>query len=194
MRYTKDWNYRTIHLHASGAVAHFEHLPGWVIPCIYALIALAMSWPLPRYFSLQVPYGGGDDFQFMWNMWWFRQAFENGTNPFHTSMLYYPYGVSLAFSTLVALSSAVSVPLQWAGFGLVTCYNLLLLLSSIIGAWAMWALARRLTGSSLAGFVAGLIYGWSPYHSAHVIGHLNLSSHQWVPVYVLAVLHTIDSV
>jgi hypothetical protein len=162
--------------------------------CVYTLIALAMSWPLPRYISTHIPYGGGDDYQFMWNMWWFRQVLESGTNPFSTWMLYYPYGVPLVFSTLVSLGSAATIPLQWVGVDLITCYNLLLLLSSIVGAWTMWALARRLTGSSLAAFVAGLIYGWSPYHSSHVIGHLNLASHHWLPLYVLATMCLLDSV
>ncbi len=161
---------------------------------IYTLIALAMSWPLPRFINTHVPYGGGDDFQYMWNMWWFRQALQSGTNPFQTSLLYYPYGVNLAFSTQVPLVSAFTVPLQWLGVNLVACYNVAILLSSVIAAWAMWALARRLTGSSLAGFVAGIVYGWSPYHSSHLVGHLNLASHQWLPVYVLAILCLLDSV
>ena len=74
--------------------------------CVYTLIALAMSWPLPRYLSTHIPYGGGDDYQFMWNMWWFRQALPSGTNPFSTPLLYYPYGAPLVFSTLVPLGSA----------------------------------------------------------------------------------------
>jgi hypothetical protein len=128
-------------------------LSGWSMFGIYTLIALAMSWPLPRFINTHVPYGGGDDFQYMWNMWWFRQALQSGTNPFQTSLLYYPYGVNLAFSTQVPLVSAFTVPLQWLGVNLVACYNVAILLSSVIAAWAMWALARRLTGSSLADFV-----------------------------------------
>ena len=33
-----------------------------------------------------------------------------------------------------------------------------------------------------------------PYHSSHVIGHLNLASHQWLPLYVLATLCLLDSI
>jgi len=68
------------------------------------------------------------------------------------------------------------------------------LASAATGAWATWALARRATGSSLAAFVAGIVYGWSPYHQARIVaGHLNLASYQWLPLYVLALLRTIDA-
>lgn len=161
------------------------------IPAAYTLIALLMTWPLPRHFGSRVPWGG-DAPQFLWNLWWLRRAAEPGVGLLYTDLLYHPVGVSLAFTALVPLESALTVPLQWAGLNLIACYNLLLLLSSILGAWATWALARRLTGSSAAAFAAGFIYGWSPYHSAHLMGHLNLASHQWLPLYVLALLRAVD--
>ena len=162
------------------------------VPGAYALIALATFWPLPFALGRRVPYGG-DALLFLWNLWWFRQAAEAGISPFETGLLYHPYGVSTVFTTLAPLASALSVPLQWAGLGLVASYNLLHLLSSVAGAWAMWALARRLTGSSGAAFVAGFVYGWSPYHTARVAaGHLNLASHQWLPVYALALIRLVD--
>lgn len=161
------------------------------IPAAYTAIALLLLWPLPLHFATRVPFGG-DAPQYIWNLWWLRQATTPGVGLLYTNVLYHPIGVSLAFTTLVPLLSALTVPLQWAGLSLVACYNLLLLLSSVLGAWAMWALARRLTGSPAAAFVAGLVYGWSPYHSAHLMGHLNLASHQWLPLYVLALLRAVD--
>ncbi len=159
----------------------------------YSLIALAMAWPLPRHLGTNIP-AGGDALLFLWDLWWFRRAADGGTSPFHTDLLYYPHGTSTVFTTLASLESAIGVPLQWLGLGPVACYNLLLLASAATGAWATWALARRATGSSLAAFVAGIVYGWSPYHQARLVGgHLNLASHQWLPLYILALLETIDA-
>ena len=171
-------------------------LARWQGPLIllaYGLIALAMAWPLPRHLGTQIP-AGGDALLFLWDLWWFRRAADGGTSPFHTALLYYPNGTSTVFTTLAALESAIGVPGQWLGLGPVACYNLLLLASAATGAWAVWALARRATGSSLAAFVAGLAYGWSPYHQARLVGgHLNLASHQWLPLYILALLRAIDA-
>ena len=177
-------------LHRRAAYAHWLRILR--IPLAYTLIALIMSWPLPRYLTSEIPYGG-DAFKYLWNLWWLRRTVEIGTGLFHTSLLYHPYGAPTVFSTPTLLLDVLTLPLQWAGVSLVACYNLLILLSSIVGGWATWALARRLTGSSAAGFIAGLIYGWSPYHSAHVMGHLNLASHEWLPLFMLALLRTVDS-
>lgn len=159
----------------------------------YSLIALAMAWPLPRHLGTYIP-AGGDALLFLWDLWWFRQAADGGISPFRTDLLYYPNGTSTAFTTLAPLESAISVPFQWLGLSPIVCYNLLLLASAATGAWTVWALARRATGSSLAAFVAGLVYGWSPYHQARLVGgHLNLASHQWLPLYILALVRTIDA-
>ncbi len=165
-----------------------------IVPLAYLLLTVAMAWPLPLHLATHVP-SGGDALLFLWDLWWFRQAAEAGTSPFHTTLLYHPFGVTTVFTTLASLESAIAVPLQWLGLGPVACYNLLLLFSSAAGAWGTWALARRITGSSAAAFVAGVAYGWSPYHAARVVGgHLNLASHQWLPLYILGVLGTLDAV
>lgn len=164
-----------------------------LVPLAYGVMALALAWPLPRHLGTHIP-AGGDALLFLWDLWWFRRAADGGTSPFHTDLLYYPHGTSTVFTTLASLESAISVPFQWLGLGPVACYNLLLLASAATGAWATWALARRATGSSLAAFVAGIVYGWSPYHQARFVGgHLNLASHQWLPLYILALLQTIDA-
>ncbi len=165
-----------------------------VVPVAYLALTLVMAWPLPLNLTTQVP-AGGDALLFLWDIWWFREAADAGTSPFHTTMLYHPNGVSTVFTTLASLESALTVPLQWLGLSPVVCLNLLLLGSSLAGALAAFALARRITGSALAAFIAGGIYGWSPYHSARVSGgHLNLASHQWLPLYILGMIGLIDTV
>ena len=173
--------------------AHTARWQAAAVPLAYLLLTVAMAWPLPLHLATHVP-SGGDALLFLWDLWWFRQSADLGMSPFHSTMLYYPNGVSTVFTTLASLESAIAVPLQWLGLSPVACYNLLLLFSSAAGAWATWALARRITGSAAAAFVAGVIYGWSPYHQARVGGgHLNLASHQWIPLYILGVLGLLDT-
>ena len=41
-------------------------------------------------------------------------------------------------------------------------------------------------------FIAGLIYAFSPYHFAHLLGHLQLIALQWIPFYILCLLRGLD--
>ena len=43
-----------------------------------------------------------------------------------------------------------------------------------------------------AAFIAGLIYAFSPYHFAHLLGHLQLIALQWIPFYILYLLRGLD--
>jgi hypothetical protein len=43
-----------------------------------------------------------------------------------------------------------------------------------------------------AACIAGLVYAFSPYHFAHLLGHLQLIALQWIPFYVLYLLRALD--
>ena len=62
----------------------------------------------------------------------------------------------------------------------------------MLAGYATYLLVRHLTGMRAAAFVAGLIFAFCPYHFAHLLGQLNLVSLQWIPFYVLALLHAWD--
>ena len=51
-----------------------------------------------------------------------------------------------------------------------------------------YLLARYLTGSPWAAWVAGLIVSFCPYHLSRALGHLNLVSIEWMPLYILCLL------
>jgi hypothetical protein len=46
--------------------------------------------------------------------------------------------------------------------------------------------------AQLAAFVGGAIFTFSPYHMAHLLGHMQLISLEWIPFYALFVLVQID--
>lgn len=43
----------------------------------------------------------------------------------------------------------------------------------------------------VAPFVAGLVYTLSPFHMAHLLGHMQVMSLQWMPFYILALLRSL---
>ncbi len=164
----------------------------WGPPAGYILVALAATWPLATHLRGWVP-GLGDWGQNMWALWWTRQALlVLGQSPFFTNYLFYPQGVTLLFHPVDISDGLLVMPL-WGLLGGDVCYNLLILLSFGLGGWGAYLLALQLTGQRWAGFVAGLVFALSPYHFLRIqLGHLNLSTLQWIPFYALFLLRFVQ--
>lgn len=159
----------------------------------FTILTFFFTYPIPLRLFTEVP-GGGDAWQHIWNLWWVKEALVNlQTNPYHTNLLYYPQGVNLYLHTLVLTAGLTSLPLQLVGFNLIATYNLILLSTFVLSGYAMFLLCHYLTGNRWASFVGGLVFAFSPYHFAHMFGHMNLASLQWMPFYVLLLLKTLDS-
>jgi hypothetical protein len=157
------------------------------------LLTVLLTWPVAAKLSSEVP-GGGDAWQHIWNLWWVKEALLNlHTNPYHTNLLYYPDGVSLYLHTLVFTAGLIGIPLQLLGLNLIATYNLILLSSFVLAGYGAYLLCYYLTRSRWASFAGGLVFTFAPYHFAHMFGHMNLVSLQWIPFYVLALLKTIDA-
>ena len=164
----------------------------WVV-LAYAVLTIVMTWPITANLTTQVP-GGGDAWQHIWNLWWAKVSLLDLANPYHTDLLYYPQGVNLYFHTLVLSAGLIGIPLQLAGLNLITTYNLVLLSTYVLAGWGAFLLCRYLTRNDWAAFVGGLVFAFAPYHSAHLFGHMNLASLQWIPFYVLFLLKAVDGV
>ena len=161
----------------------------------YAALTVLMTWPLPSELGTEV-IGGGDAWQNIWNLWWVRESLLGAggpQNPYFTDLLYYPDGVGLYLHTLAFTAGLMGIPLQLVGFDLVTTYNIVLLLTSVLGGYGAFLLCHYVTGSRWGSFVGGVVFAFSPYHSAHLYGHMNLASLQWIPFYGLALLKAIDA-
>lgn len=171
-----------------------------VIGAYAALTALA-TYPLVRQFGRSIP-GGGDAWQFYWNLWWVKRAIVDlHTSPYFTPDLYFPYGASLYFHTLNLLPSALAVPIVSA-FGLAAAYNTLVFVSFVLSGYSVYRLALYVLrvhgedawtdplGVRLAAFAAGVMFAFSSYRFVHLLGHLDLLSTWWLPLFVLCLLKT----
>lgn len=172
------------HTGAGLAVALRRHLPTLAL---YLLIALAMTFPLVLHFGSALPGDGKDAWQNYWDYWWLRTALAAGQNPYHTPLLYAPYGVPLYLHTLNPFNGLITLPIQLA-FGLTAAYNSVVILSLTLAAFFASLLVTHVSGSRRAGFVGGVIYAFGSYHLAHLLGHANLIASEWLPAYILALL------
>ncbi len=183
----------------------------WVALLLYTLLTAAMTWPLALALTSTIPGDSFDGWQNFWNLWWVKIALvERQTTPFVTDMLYAPTGVGLYFHTLNPFNGLATLPVQLAG-GLYLAYNAVVWLSWVLGGYGVFLLTlwvmragfefgvgRSGTQSQIpnlnsqpsyvAAFVAGLIFTFAPFHMAHLLGHMQVMSLQWMPFYILYLL------
>lgn len=155
----------------------------------YVLITVAMTWPLaatlrgPHYLTV----GAYDDFENVWSFWWLHHALADlHTWPFHTDLLYHPFGSELALHALSPLISTLSVPIT----GLTspeTAFNLALLAAWVFSPFSMYLLLNYLVADWRAAFVGGCVLAYSSVRFFHLT-LTNLISWQFFPLYVLLLI------
>ncbi len=168
------------------------------IALAYVLLTLILTYPTVAYFLSAIPGDSFDGWQNFWNLWWIRQAvLREHRHPFFTDMLYHPTGVSLLFHTLNPFNGVTSLPVQLAA-GLFAAYNAIVFFSFAIGGLGSYLLTRytlrhtREPARTWAAFLAGVVYTFSPFHFAHLLGHMQVFSLEWIPFYVLYFWRGVD--
>jgi len=167
---------------------HGRLAPAALALLAYLVLTLAFTYPLAVEFARAIPGDAFDGWQNLWNLWWVKIALvDRHTHPYFTDLLYAPTGVSLLFHTLNPFNGATSLPIQLA-WGLLPAYNSVVLFSFTLGGLGACLLARRVLGRRagwLPAFGTGLIFTFSPFHIAHLLGHLQVISLEWIPFYAL---------
>jgi len=167
----------------------------------YFFLTGIMTWPAILHLTDAIPGDGFDGWQNYWNLWWVKQALlVEGANPFFTDYLYPPYGVSLLFHTLNIFNGLWTLPIQ-LNFGLAVAYHSVVFLSFGLAGYGAYLLSlytlTRLFPSAahlrLAAFAGGTVFTMSPFHLAHLLGHMQVFSMIWLPFYVLWLLRTLDT-
>lgn len=162
-----------------------------------------------------------DEYTFLWNTWWFRYSLLNlGQSPLHTDYIFYPLGVSLALYTYNLFNALLSLPLQ-PFLPLPAISNLTFLVSTVLSGYGTFLLVdslirrvqrpatespqpfveepRNLDGSLRgirygAAFLSGLIYAFGSYRMVYAaIGHYDMWSTAWIPLYLLFLMRTIHA-
>ncbi|MGZ4947086.1 MAG: hypothetical protein ACXV5N_11975 [Halobacteriota archaeon] len=166
-----------------------RHRVGAIVLVLYVILTIIFTYPVA--FSVNTfPGHGGDGYWFLWDLWAFKNAVFTHTNPLFTPYIFYPVGVSLAFSTTSFFNAALSVPLQLI-WDLPHAYTFLWLMSFVLSGYGAFLLLRYLGVSTKVAFISGLIFMFSPYRFAHGMGQLNMMTTEWIPFYALFFLKTL---
>ena len=151
---------------------------------VFAGLAVLQSWPLARQLAGSLPGPQEDNFQFLWNFWWMREAMSTGASAFRTPYLFAPWGVDLTVNTHAALPAFVGATV-FGRLGIVAALNSVTLITLGLNGWLAYILARRFTPDRGAALLGGVIFGTCAYISARLLGHFNLTSAFVLPLFVL---------
>ncbi len=151
----------------------------WGPPLFYAVVTLAMTWPLVTHLQTAVMGGVGDNWFCVWLIDWVQYALGHGRNPIFVSWMNSPDGWNLAYTDVMAAQVLPALAVSWLG-GPVLAYNVLLLSSFVLSGWVVHRWVWRLTGDASAALLAGMLFAFAPYRLAHAYGHLPLMGTQWL--------------
>ena len=153
---------------------------------VFAIVAVALYWPVGPFDTSHMPDGGyADPAQMVWFLDWTSFALGHWLNVFHTSFIDYPTGVDLANNTSVPFLGLLAAPVTLL-VGPVASFNFLLRLALFSSATSMFVVLRTCCRRVGAAFVGGLVYGFGPYltSQAQSDAHLNLAFGPLPPVII----------
>ncbi|MFN8532730.1 MAG: hypothetical protein U0556_04210 [Dehalococcoidia bacterium] len=143
-------------------------------------------------FSGSIPGWAGDNFYFLWQIVWVREAVLAGISPLWTPGIFYPEGFHLARDDMTLLNTIPGAILGVV-VGDVVAYNVLLLLSSTLSGLTMALWVRRITGSLAVGAVCGLAFVLLPFRAIRQAGHLDLVTTWPIPLTLLFLDRALDT-
>jgi hypothetical protein len=154
---------------------------------LFGALAIGWTWPLAFHLRDAVAGGPGDNYSFIWNLWWMRHVLATpGLDYFHTDYLFNPFGTTIANHPNTALPAFVAATLLRAASP-ATAQNLLLLAYVFANMASAYALAWDVTRHRRAAILGGVIFGLSPYLAAHLLGHFDLVAAWVLPLFALLV-------
>ncbi|HUP38718.1 MAG TPA: hypothetical protein VM115_01250 [Vicinamibacterales bacterium] len=160
-----------------------RHVPALVF---FAALSILWTWPLVRHFNDHIPGLGGDNYSFLWNLWWMRKALSAPELEFfHSTYLFSPFGVDLINHPHTALQGLISAT-ALRGMSIVAAENLYIIVSVFLNAACAYALAFDLVRKRSVAIIAGVAFGGSPYVAAHLLGHFDLLTAWVIPLFALA--------
>ena len=148
-------------------------------------MSIVWTWPLAIHFSDHVPGLGGDNYSFLWNLWWMRKALSAPELDFFQSRyLFSPFGVDLINHPHTALQGFLSAT-ALGGLSIIQAENLYIIVSVFLNAACAYALAFDIARDRRASILAGVAFGGSPYIAAHLLGHFDLLTAWVIPLFAL---------
>lgn len=173
------------------------------VPLLLLVLTLFLTYPLPLHLATHAP-GSNlwafDEYTFIWNIWWFKHALlELHTSPLSTDYIFFPVGTKLILYTYNLFNCALALPLTFF-FPLPLVSNLTLIFAWVTSGWGAYLLSLYLLRRSglkdyarAAAILAGILYAFaSNRHVYAALGHYDMVSTQWLPLFILFFIRTAE--
>jgi hypothetical protein len=154
---------------------------------LYAVMAIAMTWPLATVIDHEIAWDLGDPLFNSWVLMWtggqvlaFLSGDFDALNRYWHGNIFYPERLTVALSEHMAPQMLQGLPLLAATDNIVLTYNVLFLSTFVLSGLGVFLLVRDLTKNPVAAFVAGVAFAFAPYRLAQ-LSHLQVLSAQWMP-------------
>src|SRR5437660_10547342 len=121
-----------------------------IVVVLYTALTIALTWPLARGLTHDLPGDFGDPLFTSWAIAW--DATHLGTG-WWSANIFAPHPLTLAYSEHFLPQALQVLPIYSATRNPILCYNLLFLSTFVLAGLGMFLFARELTGSSSAGLV-----------------------------------------
>jgi hypothetical protein len=160
----------------------------------YAVVALAMTWPLPLQLSTHLTGSpAGDTGVYIWNQWVFHhELLDNRRLPYFTETIFsLTRRADLSLHNYTTFQNLLALPLV-RQFGVVTTFNLVYLAMTVLTGYTAFLLARSLTGRAAEAWIAGLFFGWSPLLVTRGMSHFSVAAAAPLAAFVLVLLKTAE--
>jgi hypothetical protein len=152
---------------------------------VYFALFCLFTWPWITHFNRDFFTDVGDGLQNVWNMWWIDKSVgQLHVLPWFTTYLHAPWGVTLVGQTLNPINGFVGIILMHF-MSLMQAFNVMITFAFIFGGLTMFWLCRYLTKAYVPSLIGGAMFTFSSYHFAHALGHMQLVSLEFIPLFVL---------
>ncbi len=149
---------------------------------VYVVLTIIFTWPLAANF---LSFANGNIQDIFHELWYLRLGSTAPFGPFFlfsTNTILYPTGAPLYFQVTSPFNTLIFAALS-PFFGEIASYNYLYMLTFFLSALFMYVFALYLTKNKYAAFLAGVIFGFAPIHIAQGLGHLNIMSAEFIPLF-----------
>ena len=148
---------------------------------LFSVLTAVMVNPLVRDPARLTVGWEGDNLMGIRQLWWVKHALlDLHRSPYFDPGSDYPVGHDLAHGELFPATTILAIPVTvW--WGPVVAYNAAMFLSFVLMGLGTYVWVNDLSGSGGGAVVAGIIAAFLPYRFAHVLGHLEITSTEWLP-------------
>jgi hypothetical protein len=174
---------------AAGLSAFWQH--HWLAIGLYALLSIALAYPLPQHFTTHILGGGGaDPHHNLWILWHTLQVLQGQQPPFFAPYLYYPIGASLLTHGLGPVTGIFALPF-WP-LGPEAAHNGAVLISLWLTGLCSYLLAIGVGLPRRVALFAGTMLLVAPICLAGLYGHMTKVFLGGLPLTLLALLHALN--